>query len=199
MKIKDYKGGKLITLSRPFDDRSKVLFLIYFIAFFFGGSIFFWTLLNEIMPGGITLFLFAIVVIFYFAAYRFLKRTLMTEKLFVNSNDLSIIKKGIISKNIATFKISKISNFRHLDKPELTKHPLAGQTIDYLGFQTEQQVINEMHGDNRIAFDYEGRTISFGNNIYTWQFEELEILIYDVTKNDLRFNDETEKKLSSRK
>lgn len=91
----------------------------------------------------------------------------MTEKLLINSNDLSIIKKGIISKSIATFQVSKISNFRHLNKPELTKHPLAGQTIDYLGFQTEQEVINEMHGDNRIAFDYEGKTISFGSNIYT--------------------------------
>lgn len=62
-----------------------------------------------------------------------------------------------------------------------------------MGFQTARQVINEMHGDNRIAFDYNGRMITFGENVYSWEFEELEVLLYEVTGNDLRYDDESEK------
>jgi hypothetical protein len=75
----------------------------------------------------------------------------------------------------------------------LTKHPLAGETFDYLGFQTEQKVISEMHGDNRLAFDYENKTVTFGENIYSWEFDELQILLYDITGNDFRYDDEFEK------
>jgi hypothetical protein len=59
----------------------------------------------------------------------------------------------------------------HIDWME--KHPLAGEAFDYLGFQTEQQVINEMHGDNRLALDYEGVTVKFGKNVYSWEFDEI--------------------------
>ena len=55
----------------------------------------------------------------------------------------------------------------------MAPHPLAGKSFDYLGFQTEQKVINEMYGDNRLAFDYNGRTISFGKNVYSWEFDEI--------------------------
>jgi len=134
-----------------------------------------------------------IVGAFYIGAFRFLNKILMTEKIFVNEKELRLIKKGFLNSEQTSFEISKISNFRHLEKPELPRHPLAGQTFDYLGFQTEQQVINEMHGDNRLAFDYNGKTIFFGQNVYSWDFEELDTLFYQITKNDLRYDDETEK------
>ena len=38
-----------------------------------------------------------------------------------------------------------------------------------------------MHGDNRLAFDYNGKTITFGENVYSWEFEELENLLYSIT------------------
>ena len=74
-----------------------------------------------------------------------------------------------------------MSNFRHLEKSEISKHPLAGEQIDYLGFQTEQAVIDEMHGDKRLGFDYEGKKITFGENIYSWDFEKIIILIHEIT------------------
>ena len=193
MKIKDYQDGKLITLNRLFDDRSKILYVFYFGSFFFAGSIFLWVFFNEKMDGGGILLIGIIVAAFYIAAFRFLNKILMTEKIFVNEKELRLIKKGFLNSEQTSFEISKISNFRHLEKPELPRHPLAGQTFDYLGFQTEQQVINEMHGDNRLAFDYNGKTIFFGQNVYSWDFEELDTLFYQITKNDLRYDDETEK------
>lgn len=32
-----------------------------------------------------------------------------------------------------------------------------------------------------------------GQNIYSWESNELEVLLYDVTGNDLRYTDETER------
>ncbi len=193
MTVKDYQDGKIITLSKAFDNRAKILNIIYFVAFSFAGLLF----LNMAISTGtesIGLIIFTVVVIgvYLFAGYRFINKALQTEKLFVNKTNLTISKSGFLSQQNNFYDISQISNFRHLGKPTTTKHPLAGQSFDYLGFQTEQQVINEMYGDNRLAFDYNGRTIKFGENIYSWDFDQLEVLLYDITGNDFRYIDDFE-------
>lgn len=194
MKVKDYKDGKIIALSSSFDNRAKILNIIYFICFTGAGVGFLSLPITEGIPFTFGLFIFIAIVtgIYLFAAYRFINKALQTEKLIVNKNTLTIYRGGFLSTKSETYEISQISNFRHLDKPEITKHPLAGQSFDYLGFQTGQQVINEMHGDNRLAFDYNGRIIKFGENVYSWEFEQLEVLLYDITGNDLRYTDDFE-------
>lgn len=194
MTVKDYQEGKIITLSKAFDNRAKILNIIYFVAFSFAGLLF----LNMAISSGtesigLIIFTVGVVGVYLFAAYRFINKALQTEKIFVNKTHLIISKSGFLSQQSNSYNISQISNFRHIDKPATTKHPLAGQSFDYLGFQTEQQVINEMHGNNRLAFDYNGRTIKFGENIYSWDFEKLEVLLYDITGNDFRYTDEFEK------
>jgi hypothetical protein len=194
MITKDYKDGKIITFSTPLDSRAKILYAFYFLSFFAPAVFFLYFLLTEQELDVIALIIGIIgVAAFFIAAFRFVNKALMREELFINKKELQLINQSILLKNIRSYDITKISNFRHLSKPELTKHPLAGETFDYLGFQTEQKVINEMHGDNRLAFDYEIKTITFGENIYSWEFEELQILLYDVTGNDLRYTDEFEK------
>lgn len=136
-------------------------------------------------------------IAFYLGSYRFINKALTSEKLFVNKEKLQLIKQGLFGSLVKTYHVSDISNFRHLKKPELSNHALAGQSFDYLGFQTEQKVISEMHGDNRIAFDWKGIPVVFGQDIYSWEFEALEMLLYNVTGNDLRYNDEFERTLGS--
>ncbi|WP_236387118.1 hypothetical protein [Chitinophaga filiformis] len=109
----------------------------------------------------------------------------MKEQLFISKDSLQLIRKEIFRSSRQAFNVEKISHFRHLAKPPLTKHPLAGEGFDYLGFQTEEQVINDMHGDNQLAFDYAGRTVKFGNDIPSWDFEELESIFLEVTGKDL--------------
>lgn len=175
-------------LSKAFDTRDKFLYTIYFAAFTFAGFIFF----NEFIfsPSEITvgliLFSIAVVGLYLFVAYKFINKALQTEKLYVSKTTLTIYKTGLFFSQTKTFNTGSISNFRHLAKPEISKHPLAGESFDYLGFETEQKVINEMHGDNRLAFDYNGRTIKFGENIYSWDFEQIAGLLYEVTEKDLR-------------
>ena len=198
MTVKDSKDGKIIILSKAFDTRAKILNIIYFLVFTVGAIAFGVTAFSAI---SFSLW-FAILAIGIFAAYslagyKFINKSLQSEKLIIDKTSLTIIKTGFLSTQKDTYDNTLISNFTHLDKPEITKHPLAGQTFDYLGFQTEQAVINEMHGDNRLAFDYKGKTITFGENLYTWDFEELEVLLNDITGNNFRYTEDFEKTFNS--
>lgn len=79
------------------------------------------------------------------------------------------------------------------EEPKPVKHPLSGNIFDYLGFPTEQKVIDDMHGNNKIGFNYESKFITFGNDVRSWDYEKLELLLYEVTENDFRYDDEFEK------
>lgn len=182
MQIKDYPGGKVITLSSALDSRGKILFVIYFFVFTsLAYAITNFALDNTSNNTIAVLVVLAICGIYFLIGQRFLNKALESEKLVVTKDNLSIVTKRFLSKKEQVFKISSIHNFRHLDKPQLTKHPLAGESVDYNGFQIQQQVINEMSGDNRVAFDYEGRTIKFGQNIYSWDFEEIENTVLTIS------------------
>jgi hypothetical protein len=87
-----------------------------------------------------------------------------------------LIKKSFTTR-AEVFAIAGVSQFRHLEKAPSTKHPLAGESFDSLGFQTQQELIKELSGDSRMAFDYEGRVIRFGENVYSWEFEEVAALV----------------------
>lgn len=193
MTIENVETGTLVYLSKSLDSRPKWLNVFYFWMFFvtFVGSVAASLITYE------TIFLVIFGVVSGIAAYRFGNSASLSERIFLNDKELRLIRKSWFKNKVAVYDISKISKFRHLAKPKLSKHPLAGESFDYLGFQTEQQVINEMHGDNRLAFEYEGKLVTFGENVYSWDFEQLEVLLYDITGNDLRYDDEFEKKLKT--
>jgi len=192
MKINDSGNGQLITLSTAFDTRPKMLHLLYFIVLFVSGTI----LLRFVLEDFDKILAWVIGGLFgtleYVGAYRFANKAVMREQLLVSKDSLKLIRKEIFRSTKQTFEVEKISHFRHLTKPLLTKHPLAGEGFDYLGFQTEQQVINDMHGDKQLAFDYVGRTIKFGNNIPSWDFEELASILLEVTGKDLTISNKEE-------
>lgn len=197
MTTKDHKDGKLITFSKAFDTRAKILYTFSFFVYFIGATFFLRMLLtNENPPLGAIIVTVLGTIACYIAAYRYGNKALMSEKLFVNKNTLQLITQGMFSSSVRIYQVSDISNFRHLKKPEISDHTLAGQSFDYLGFQTEQKVINEMLGDNRLSFDWKGIEVTFGQDIYSWDFEELEILLSEITGNNLRDSKELERPAS---
>jgi hypothetical protein len=177
---KTVRNGTLFILERPFEKRSKWLFAFYSIAFFALLSWYFGEIFTERDLTSILL-LATVVTGYLIAGYRFAAKASRMETLLVTSNTLELIEKGWLHRKKKKFDITKISNLRFVERPVLTAHPLAGLTFDYLGFQTTQQVINELYGDNRIAFDYNGTTISFGKNLYSWDYEDLFLTIYPIT------------------
>lgn len=184
MTSKDYQDGKLVILSKAFDNRAKILNFIYFVVFTFSGVAFLILFFSATsITLGLVAFSILVAAIYSFIGYKFLNKCLQTEKLFITHTKLVIERKGFLNTKINSYSIANISNLRHLKLPEVSKHPLAGDNFDYLGFETEQKVINEMHGDNRIAFDYGNKTITFGENLYSWDFDEINRLISEVTGN----------------
>lgn len=194
MKVSNYKDGKMIQLSKALDTRAKILNLIYFFSFLFAALCFYLMVRNDgASPAAYVFFAFPFCGIYIYIGYKFLNKACESESLFINKFMLTISRNSILSGPENSYDISLISNFRHVDKPETAKHELAGDSFDYLGFETERKVINELHGDNRLTFDYNGKKISFGENVYSWDFDELEVLLYDITGNDFRYTDEFEK------
>lgn len=186
MKVVDTINGKSVILSHAFDSRAKILNSGYFLCFA-GPAI------GLLVQNGLYNWFNLVSLVMLYIGIIFLNKACQAEKLIVQKNQITIVRSGFLNRKSFDYEVSKISKFRHLGKPEITKHPLAGESFDYLGFQTEQAVINELHGDNRIGFDYDSRTVTFGENIYSWDFEQLEIILYDITGNDFRYDDEFEK------
>ena len=182
MQSTNYRDGKLATLSKPLDSRAKALYFFNFILFFVAGTFLLGLLVSKReMPVLAGLFFGVFIIACYIAAYRFGNKSLMSEKIFISKQVIQLIKQGMFGRVVKSYNLSDISNFRYLAKPALTDHPLAGQSFDYMGFQTEQRVINEMHGDNRIAFNWKGIAVNFGNDISSWEFEELAIILNEFT------------------
>lgn len=187
-------GGKIITLSKEFDSRAKVLNAIYFFVF---TATYFPIVLSqlagwwiEVLP---SLIMLGLSAAYLFAGYKFLNKASQSEKLIVNKETFTIQLSGIFSRKKHTYQNAYISGMAHVEKPAITRHPLTGDSIDYLGFQTSQAVINEMHGDKRVSFMYEGRKVTFGENVYSWELDELIVLLYDTTGYDFRYIEEPEK------
>ena len=179
MIIKEKAGGKLIILEGPLDGRPKWLYFFYSLAFLFTELIMlvgFW----ESTLTGISFFVFLGAIIGCFiVTVRFGNQAFASKKLWIDGHHLILVDKTWFRSNSQIFEKSKITKFLFHDRAELTDHPLAGQSMDYLGFQTEQKVINEMYGENRISFDYEdGKTIFFGKDLYSWDYENLKAILF---------------------
>jgi len=179
MIIKEKPGGVFVILEAPLDGRPKWLYFFYSLVFLCAEIITLIGFWESDMAGISFLVFFAAMIAFFIITVRFGNRAFASKKLWIDAEHLVLIDKSWFRSGSQTFEKSKITRFLFHDRAELTDHPLAGQSMDYLGFQTEQKVINEMYGENRISFDYEdGRTISFGKDLYSWDYDQLKELIF---------------------
>lgn len=173
MTIQTFEFGTLIKLSQALDSRTKNLHLAYSIVFGIGGAFFLSLLLLDYHSIVGTTLILAATVAKFVGCYRFGRSATLQEQLFIDAKELILMIKGIRSMKRQVFDLASVTHFRFLDKSVMAPHPLAVEGFDYLGFQTEQRVIQEMYGDNRLAFDYNGRTVQFGKNIYSWEFDDI--------------------------
>ena len=54
-----------------------------------------------------------------------------------------------------------------------TDHPLKGNSFDYFGFETQEQLIQSLHHKGNLCFVCEEERIYFGRGIYTWDAEKI--------------------------
>jgi len=192
IQIKNLRAGKVITLSSPLNSRARILYFSYSFLFLASTLAFGYLVVSsyDVLMAAIIAFLGTIACAIAF--YRFINKATETEKLLVSKDQLDIINSTIFKRSVKSFVISEISDFKFNEKEKYEPHPLKGETFDYLGFQTEQQVIQDLHGDGRISFNYRGGLFRFGKDLASWEFKQLEVLLYELTGNDLRYTDKFE-------
>ncbi len=111
--------------------------------------------------------------IFMLAAYRFLSRIFYDEQLLLDQRSLTIIRKTFFGKNIRKYDWREIGALHYEGKPKKADHPLKGHSFDYLGFDTQDHLIQSLHHNGNMYFDsYEGR-VYFASGVYSWNAEEM--------------------------
>jgi hypothetical protein len=173
MIIRKRKNATLFILNRAFDSRVKMLNLANALLFFFGAVF----LLNRVISDDTYSKSFWLTILLAFAFlvcfYRFINKSMLSERLLVDTKEVIFITKQLFKTRSISYDKSKILNFHYLEKSPMAPHPLAGRSIDYLGFQTTEVLIHQLNGDKQLAFEYEGDTILFGTDIYEYEFEEI--------------------------
>lgn len=184
MTIKEHPNGKIIIFSRPLDTGNNV---IYFTIFFLFGLLFLKLILTSDKIDTPFLLTCSLIVptLLLLIAYRFLEKALQREKLIVSKRQFTLIKTGFFTGRKRTFEIRHIENVRHIVENEPIKQPEPDESGELTDTQIKQY-LRTRRIENRVAFDYKGHTVKFGANVYSWDFDELGVAIYEVTGNDLR-------------
>jgi hypothetical protein len=166
MLIKKRRNATLFILNQAFDSRVKMLnmanaMLFLFIALSLLIKV---VVTNDNSKGSWFMIIISLLSLVCF--YRFINKALLSESLQVDAKKVVFISKQLFKIRPTSYETGKIINFRFLGKKVMAPHPLAGKSIDYLGFQTTEVLINQLDGDKQLAFDYEGQTVLFGTDIY---------------------------------
>ena len=152
-RIQDGQNGKLVQLSSPLNNRVRILDLCYALKFL-GGTILSCYQLPDAVSYTIvgTIITLLGLVTSAIAFYRFINKATESERLFANEERIDILVSGLFKMQKRSFLISGISEFKFLEKERYEPHPLKGESFDYLGFQTEQAVIQDLHSEGRVSF-----------------------------------------------
>jgi hypothetical protein len=116
---------------------------------------------------------FGASVLYLLAAYRFLARIFFSEKILLEQNSLTLIRKTIFAQRVRHFDWRFIGALHYEGKVAKTDHPLKGKCFDYFGFETQEHLIQSLHDDGNMYFDsIEGR-VYFAAGVYSWTAEEM--------------------------
>ena len=183
-------GQVIIQFGSAAHRRAKALFIIEAIVAMLGSIAFFWFSFEALNSAGdytiFALFTFAFAVICGIYSFRFLNKVFNKESLVITPNALEIIVTNLFNKKSDSFRIANITHLTYTGYQKYVDHPLKGESMDYLGFQTQQEVINTVQDEGNISFFYEGKTVHFGKGVYSWHVEEIEIILREMGVN-LRF------------
>ena len=83
----------------------------------------------------------------------------------------------------------------YVGKPEKTDHPLKGECYDYFGLETHEHLLQSLHHEGNLYFNYEGFPIRFARGVYSWHAEEMVRMMQLYTGNTLKLGPEWERML----
>lgn len=111
--------------------------------------------------------------LFMLAAYRFLSRMFCTEQLLLRRDSIDIINKTPFAFRARTFSYVHMGPLHYAGQGKKTDHPLKGKCYDYFGFETQEKLVQKLHNEGNLLFNYGGFPIVFGKGVYSWHAEEI--------------------------
>jgi len=84
----------------------------------------------------------------------------------------------------------ELGTLHYIGKGAKTDHPLKGKCFDYFGFDTQEKVVQDLHHDGNLYFEYKGIPVRFARGIYSWHAEEIVNMIRLFAGSSLRLGPE---------
>lgn len=112
-------------------------------------------------------------ILYLLASYRFISRTFYTEELWLDNEFLTVISSTPFKRKLNRYDWENIGPMHYTGKDIKTDHPLKGQCYDYFGFETQEKLIQNIHEEGNLYFNYGGYIIRFAKSVYSWDAEEM--------------------------
>jgi hypothetical protein len=194
-----YNWGKdylLIDLGNRIQNRIRLLFIAEFL--FIAGIATCLLLIAIPVQGNFTHFVMCIgaTITYMLAAYRFLSRLFFNESLYITTKAISIHQQSPFYRSTRTFNWQSISEMHYIGKPHKTDHPLKGNSFDYFGFESQEQLIQRLHHKGNLYFSCEDENIYFARGVYFWDAEKTIRMIKLYAGHEVKLDDELERMVS---
>ncbi len=124
-------------------------------------------------------------LLYLLATYRLVDRILYKEQIFVDNQGMTLIFRTPFRRKIWGCAWEDMGPVRYVGMEKKTDHPLKGNSFDYLGFETHENLTRFIHHEGNLQFQFNGETIPFGRALYSWDAEDLVRMINLYTGNRL--------------
>lgn len=124
------------------------------------------------------------------AAYRFFSRMFFREEVWLDEEYLMIVNATPFKRKIRKYEWQDMGALHYAGKMQKTDHPLKGQCYDYFGFETQEQLIQNIHDEGNLYFNYQGYAVRFAIGVYSWDAEEMVSMMKIYMGNNLRLGPE---------
>jgi hypothetical protein len=132
----------------------------------------------------------AVGFIYLLAAYRFFSRMFYREQISVSDNHFTIIRKTLFRHSMISYDWERMGPLHYKGKEAKTDHPLKGKCFDYFGFDTQERLVQDLHHDGNLYFDYGNTAVRFARGIYSWHAEEIVRMIRLYSGTSLQLGEE---------
>lgn len=103
--------------------------------------------------------------ILFFISLKYLKRLYEKEILILSSKYLVYKNKWLFINIEKKIILKNISQIKYIDANQINKHPLEGESFDYLGIGTSQKEVDFLIEDGKILLISGYNILRFGKNI----------------------------------
>ncbi len=172
----NYFWGKdhlIISLGNRTNFRIKALYLIEFIIISGMATL---LLLQSIGTGKGYMAMAADIgagLLYVLAAYRFLARMFFNELIVLDEYALTLIRRSLFSRQEKQIYWYNVCMLHYAGMAIKTDHPLKGKCYDYFGFDTQEQLVQNLHNPGNLYVDTLLGRVYFASGVYSWDAEEM--------------------------